>query len=284
VTPISTDHIFVVGDDSSGESDPHSTAFVIGKKTVLSCAHSLALASDSSKMSTRGKSFFVYVEDYWIQPSVSIGVDGKWNNDERIPVKLYKFHPDNDWALFVRADGNEFTSFAKIDMTPSTLPPRTLPNVSKPMVILHCPVGLLHNFTERCGEYTVSCNKTMNCVIQSQSSHHIYYEGSNLVRGSSGGAVQWVDSNLLFAMHCEVINEAMFDEEYQNKEIAYTSKLVISEDDPYPQVVNPPKKQKTCESETIRSLSGGNQGQGRAIIVSRFKRLIHYLEEIEQLP
>jgi len=35
LAPISTDHIFVLGDDSSGESEPHSTAIVIGKKTVL---------------------------------------------------------------------------------------------------------------------------------------------------------------------------------------------------------------------------------------------------------
>jgi hypothetical protein len=76
----------------------------------------------------------------------------------------------------------------------------------------------------------------------------------------------------------------MFDEEYQNKEIADTPKLIKSEDDPYPQVANPPKKQKSCESETIRSLSAGNQGQGRATIVSQFKRLMHYLEEIESLP
>jgi hypothetical protein len=153
-----------------------------------------------------------------------------------------------------------------------------------PEVIVQEAIKILQNFTERVGEYSVSCNKTMNCMIQSQSSHHIYYEGSSLVRGSSGGAVQWVDSNKLFAMHCEVINEALFDVEDQNKEIADTPKLVKSEDDPYPQVANPPKKQKTCESETIRSLSAGNQGQGRAIIVSQFKRLMHYLEEIESLP
>lgn len=85
-------------------------------------------------------------------------------------------------------------------------------------------------------------------------------------------------------MHCEVINEAKFDEDEENKEIADTPKIVKSEDDPYPQVTNPPKKQKTCESETIRSLSGGNQGQGCVIIVSQFKRLMHYLGEIESLP
>lgn len=67
----------------------------------------------------------------------------------------------------------------------------------------------------------------------------------------------------------------------KKKEIADTPKLVKSEDDPYQQVMNPPKRQKSCESETIRSLSGGNQGQGRAIIVAKFKRLMHYLHEIE---
>jgi hypothetical protein len=35
------------------------------------------------KKAQKEKSYFVYVEDYWIQPSVSIGVDGKWNDDGR---------------------------------------------------------------------------------------------------------------------------------------------------------------------------------------------------------
>ena len=282
--PISTDHIFVLGDDSDGYSNPHSTAIAVGKKAVLACAHSLALVDDPTKRSTKRKSYFIYVEDYWIQPRVSMSIDGKWNNNERIPIKLYKFHSDHDWALFVRIDGKEFTSFASIDMSPSTLPPHTLPNMSKPVVVLHCPVSLLLNFTEQVGEYTVSCNRKIDCMIQAQSSHHIYYEGTNLVRGSSGGAVQWADSNLLFAMHCEVINEAKFDEEEGKKEIADTPKLVKSEDDPYLQVAHPPKKQKFCESETIQSLSGGNQGQGRAIVLSKFKRLMHYLQEIESRP
>lgn len=282
--PILTDHIFVLGDDSKGFSEPHSTAIAVGKKAVLACAHSLALADDPSKRSTKRKSYFIYVEDYWIQPRVSIKSDGKWDDVGRIPIKLYKFHPDNDWALFVRVDGDEFTSFATIDSTPSTLPPNSLPNVRKPVALLHCPVSLLFNFTEQVGEYAVHCNSKEDFRIQTVSTHHIYYEGSSLVRGSSGGAVQWADSNLLFAMHCEVINEAKFDEDEENKEIADNPKLVKSEDDPYPSVTSPQKKQRTCESETIRSLSGGNQGQGRAIIVSQFKRLMHYITEIANLP
>ena len=144
-------------------------------------------------------------------------------------------------------------------------------------------MSLLQNFTQKVGEYAVSCNRKLDCIIQSQSTHHIFYDGSNLVRGSSGGAVQCADSDLLFAMHCELINEAEFDEEVEeSKEIAYSGKKVNSEDDPYPKVANPPKRPKTCDSETMRSLSRGNQGQGRAIIVSQFKRLMHYLREIEE--
>lgn len=179
--------------------------------------HSLALTNDPSKRSTRWKAYFIYVEDYWIQPKFSIDIDGKWNGDGRIPIKLYKFHPDNDWALFIRTDGNEFSSYATIDTFPSTLPPNTLPNVSSPVVILHCPVSLVLNFTNQVGGYTVSCNRKLDCMIQAQSSHHIYYESSNLVRGSSGGAVQWAGSNLLFTMHCEVINEAKYDEDEEKK-------------------------------------------------------------------
>jgi hypothetical protein len=47
----------VLGDDSSGDSEPHSTAIVIGKKTVLACAHSLALESDSSKKARKENLF-----------------------------------------------------------------------------------------------------------------------------------------------------------------------------------------------------------------------------------
>lgn len=33
--PISTDHIFVLGDDSRGIGEPHSTAIAVGKKRFL---------------------------------------------------------------------------------------------------------------------------------------------------------------------------------------------------------------------------------------------------------
>lgn len=280
--PITTDHIFVLGDDIEG---PHSTAIAIGKRSILGCAHSLSLTEDPVKRSTKRKQYFSYIEDYWIQPRVAIGSDGSWEKDGRILIKLYKFHPDNDWALFVRADGSEFSSFVTIDTSPSTLPVNSLPDVSKPFVILHCPVGLLHNYTDRVGEYALSCNRKVNCSIQSHSTHHVYYEGSNLVRGSSGGAIQWADSKLLFAMHCESANEIDFEEQEESSRIiADTKKLVRSEDSPYPTITNPPKKKKSCESETIRSLTGGNAGQGRGIILSQFKKLMYYFREIESNP
>lgn len=281
LTPISTDHIFVLGDDSSGNSIPHSTAIAIGKRTVLTCAHSLVLTADPSKRSTRKLSYFCYVEEYWIQSSVSIDSHGNVNHDGRIPLKLYKFNVDNDWALLERADGQEFTSFISIDTSPSGISLNTIPNVRRPFVLLHCPVSLLSNFTEQVGAYSVHCNFKEGFRIQGGSSHHIYYEGSNLVRGSSGGAIQWTDTNELFAMHFEVINEAEFDVDEVEKNIAVTAKQVTSEDDPYQKVANPPKKQKSCDSETLRSISGGNQGQGSAIIISRFKRLMHHYNELE---
>jgi hypothetical protein len=287
--PISTDHIYVLGDDSKGSSEPHSTAIAVGKKCVLACAHSLALIADASKRSTKSRQFLMYEDQYWIQPTISITQDGNCSDFGRIPIRLYKFHPDNDWALFVRDDGLEFSYFATIDTSPSMIPPNSLPNVRKPAVVLHCPVSLLNNFTDHVGEYMVNCNSKEDFRIQTVSSHHIYYDGGNLVRGSSGGGVHWIDSNLLFAMHTEVVNEAMFDEEEHKRDIAISPKQVTSEDYPYPEVAlsasnQATKRQKTCESETIRSLSGGNQGQGRAIIVSRFKRLMHYIAVIESTP
>lgn len=283
LTPISTDHIFILGDDSTGNSIPNSTAIAIGKRTVLTCAHSLVVVEDPSKRSTRNLSYLSYVEDYWIQSNVYIDSHGNVNNDGRISLKLYKFHADNDWALLERADGQEFSSFISIDTSPSDISLNAIPNVRRPFVLLHCPVSLLSNFTSQVGAYSVHCNFKEDFRIQGGSSHHIYYEGSNLVRGSSGGAIQWTDTKELFAMHCELINEAQFDEdeEERKKIIAVTPKQVTSEDDPYQKLDNPPKKQKSCDSETLRSICGGNQGQGSAIIISRFKRLMHYYQELE---
>jgi hypothetical protein len=272
----------VLGDDSEGSSKPRSTAIAVGKRTVLACAHSLNMAPDPKKRCKQPP--FVYVEDYWIQPRVSICSTGAWSNDDRISIRLYKFHPDHDWALFERTDGKEFSNYARIDTTPSSLPANVLPNLSRPMVLLHCPVkSLLKNYPTRVGEYATGCNRK-NCVIQSQSAHHIYYDGGNLVGGSSGGAVQWADTNELFAMHCGYSTEVEMDEEEITGVMTSTSKLVKSEDQTYEEVTTDiplTKKPRTCGSKTVRSLVGGNQGQGRAVIVSQCKKLMFYLNQIE---
>lgn len=78
--PVSADHMHVLGDDSKGDSEPHSTAIAIGKKCVLACAHSLALIEDSSKRSTKTKKFFMYEENYWIQPAAANTATGKYSD------------------------------------------------------------------------------------------------------------------------------------------------------------------------------------------------------------
>lgn len=242
----------------------------------MACAHSIAAIPDPTSRRRH-----VYVEDYWIQHRVSIGSDGQMVSDGRIPLKMVKFCTENDWVLFERADGNQFANFATIDRSPATISPdnNLLDLTNRYVHVLHCPVSLLNNFNERVGEYAVSCNQKLGCMIQSQSSHHIGYEGFGLVRGSSGGAVQLVESNELFAMHCELINDADFDEDVDERRFAHTSKET-SEDDP-PVAAPPAKKPKVCLSETVCSLTGGCQGQGRAIIVSKFKKLMQYLDQIE---
>jgi hypothetical protein len=87
----------MLGDDVDG---PHSSAIIIGRKTVLACAHSLGLVMDKKR---GGKPRYKYIEDYWIQPSFTKD-SGEFTTDNRVPLKLFKFHASNDWALLVRAD------------------------------------------------------------------------------------------------------------------------------------------------------------------------------------
>lgn len=231
----SFDHIYVLGDDSEGgRSVAHSTAIAVGRKTILACAHSLKLVDNPSKRAPGNKVSLKYEENYWIQPYVTV-TDGSIRNNGRIPIQLYKFYPYNDWALFQRTDGLEFTIFAEIDNEPADLPPRTMLNVRRPIVLLHCPVSLLRKFEGRRGEHTVNCNINEDVIVQAQSSHHLYYNRSNLVEGSLGGAIHWLENNKLVAMHCELVNEALFDEDDKlPKEIAATPKQVNREDVTYP--------------------------------------------------
>jgi hypothetical protein len=87
-------------------------------------------------------------------------------------------------------------------------------------------------------------------------------------------------------MHIEAINEAEYDvDEDAEMRIAHTDKRVSSEDGPHPPTVSgsaPPAKKLTVESETIASLAGGNNGMGSALIICKFPRLLHYIDELEK--
>ena len=267
----------VLGDDQDG---PHSSAIIIGRRTVLACAHSLGLLVDKSQKNTKTLTHFKYLEDYWIQPSFTRNVTGELTTDNRIPLKLYKFHVSNDWALLVRADDNYFAAdeMASIDQSP-ILQPSGLTQMEA--VGLHCPVSLKSAIT-RAEEFSVGC-MTSSVRIQTHSNHHVKYKGRDLCRGSSGGGI-YVSSNLVLGMHVEAINETDYDADAVERVIANTGNRVFSEDKPYLQIEtsNPPATKKMkIDSETIASLAGGNNGLGSAIIICKFSRLMHYIEELE---
>ena len=43
------------------------------------------------------------------------------------------------------------------------------------------------------------------------------------------------------------------------------------------------KKVKLCDSETIASLAGGNNGLGSALIIAKFPKLLFYIKQAEEL-
>jgi hypothetical protein len=271
----------ILGDDEEG---PHSTAIIVGRRTVIACAHSLGLLVDKTKKSSRTTSYCVYQEDYWIQPSFTKNVKGEFTDDNRIPLKLSKFNVDNDWAVFVRADKEFFADdeIASIDLSPILQPLRVL--VHKQAIVLHCPVSLKAGIT-KAKEYSLGC-QIASVRIQSQSTHHVKYEGRDFCRGSSGGGIYVQNSTSVLGMHIEAINEADYDgEENKKVVIAPTDKRVDSEDSPYEliETTDPPAAKKMkCESDTVASIAGGNNGLGSAIIICKFPRLMHYIREQEK--
>lgn len=274
--------IRVLGDDISG---PHSTAIIIGKIAVVGCAHSLLLVEDTAFRTTKTTKYKKYLEEYWIQTDVTRNSKGEVTADNRIPIRLYKFNPDNDWALFVRDDDKSFeeSEIATIDRSPLTA--LDAPLVFRDAAVLHCPVSLFAGI-EKANEFKVGCN--LSAVhIQNESSHHIKYEGQNLVRGSSGGGVFIKPNNSVLGIHMECINEVDFDADDSVKSItAKTDKRVSSEDNPYAPIdkdsnEQPPKRLKS-ESETVASLAGGNNGFGSALIICKYARLLHYIDTLNQ--
>lgn len=270
--------IRVLGDNITG---PHSTAIIVGRKTIVACAHSLDLITDENKRNTKAKTHFKYLEDYWIQSQFTLDVTGSVTIEERIPIKLYKFHVDNDWALFVRNDGFFAESeIATIDISLLNKPELVL-NHSK-AIVLHCPVSLMSGI-KKVGEFSVACN-TASVTIQNHSTHHVKYEARDLCRGSSGGGVYVYPISSVLGIHSEAIREVDYDEDLNEKTIEHTSKRVASEEFPYKEFVSsepPMKKKLKSDSETIASVAGGNNGLGSALILCKFGKLMHYIKEIE---
>lgn len=280
ILAVNKEHIFILGDDQTDEygveNGPHSTAFAIGKKLVIGCAHSLTLVLTGN--STRKKKEYQYNEDYWIQNVISKHVNGSVSSDDRIPLKLYKFHVKNDWALFLRHDELEFGYFPQIETLTATV-------THAPANLLHCPVSLLHQM-QYSQEFSLSCNISA-VTIQNQSTHHLKYSGESPCRGSSGGALHLGNSNKVVGMHLEAVREVDYEEVDNPKTILDSNKRTSSEDFPYipfSSSAPPSKKQKNCDSETVASLAGGNNGLGSSLIISMFSRLMHYIKEQNSLP
>lgn len=284
---LNTSCVRVLGDDVIG---PHSTAIIVGRKTVIGCAHSLGLVTDPDTSDSRRMKHLKYVEDYWIQERVTKDLRGECVNENRIALKLYKFHVDNDWALFERCDGKFFQQLeiALIDKT--LLTTTSISYLRGNATVLHCPVALFAAI-RRVGEYSIGCDQS-DVRIQGQSSHHLKYEGRDLTKGSSGGAVFMASSNYLLGMHVEAILETEFEEAPNSSvetKIAHTDKKSASgEPVPYPEIEDsnvkdaPNAKKANCESDTVASLAGGNNGRGSALIICKFPKLLQHIDALEK--
>ena len=204
--------------------------------------------------------------------------------DDRIPLELYKFHVDNDWALLTRSDGLLFqeSEIAIIDKTPVTEPDKVLSDA----VVLHCPVSTLKTGITKCGGFTIECQRSAVNILK-ESIHHVKYQGSAFCRGSSGGGVYVKPSTAVLGIHLEAVKETDFDIDDidTTKCIAETKKRVTSEDDPYPicysGVIMPEKKKMKVDSGSVASRAGGINGLGSALILCKNPRLMHYFQEIE---
>jgi hypothetical protein len=224
---------------------------------------------------------YKYLEDYWIQSRVSRDTAGMYTSQDRITIKLQKFHQENDWALFTRVDSNEFdvSERAVIDESLLTDPRKVL--VFSDVIVLHCPVSLVQG-VKRAEEFSIGCQMA-RVTIQTQSTHHLKYNGNQLCRGSSGGGIFVYPSNLLIGMHSEAILESDYDEDVNAMQnITDSSKRVKSEDNPYEEIVqNGPQKKIKSDSETVASLAGGNNGLGSGLIICQFPRLMVYIRRLD---
>jgi hypothetical protein len=264
----------VLGDDTAG---PHSTAIVVGSKTVIACANSLNPVRHKEGEPLR------YLENYWIQDRFTRMGDGTITVEKRVPISLYKYNDQNDWAVFSRSDGGRFplSEIAAIDKTALADPSEDL--LYSDAIVAHCPVALGEGIMQAT-EFSVGCQVSA-VHIQSQSSHHIKYEGRDVVRGSSGGAVFVYPSAGVIGMHTEAIHEVEWSAMAGPEEaIEHGGKRSSSDNPPYEPIQTVPEpavKKRRILSETVASLAGGNGGMGSALVLCKFPRLLHYIKECE---
>lgn len=258
-------------------NEPHSTAIIVGPRCVISCAHSLRLLDDpNSKTRSTSTVNKLIGDDYWIASSVARNATGEYHPEKVVLLKLYKFNQWNDWAIFLRCDGQTFSSqeIATIDTNVNS----ELNYVDTRAQIIQCPVAFRGPSSSRPGD-SIHAWRT-KITIQSQSDNHFRYEASNLPRGSSGGAVFVYPSLKVIAMH----QEAFYEVECNDDEpdiIMKSDKRVESEENTEEMFEPEAKKlKKANDSETVKSLSGGNCGQGSAIILRNCSRLIHYVNKL----
>lgn len=215
------------------------------------------------------------IEKYWIQSSVTLNKQGKPVAKDRIQLELYKFNLTNDWALLIRSDGKLFepSEITPVDRDPTS-------QLFRDAVVLHCPVKLLMKM-EKANEFSISCNKS-SVTIQNESSHHVKYDKHpTIVKGSSGGGVYVSPSTAVVGMHIEAISENDYSPPEESKKYSQTDKRVDSEEVPYEKMKGK-KAAIPTDSETAASAAEGTNGYGSALIFCKFKRLMHYFDEIEK--
>ena len=256
--------------------EPHSTAIIVGPRCVISCAHSLNMINDPDSKSAANK---LIGDDYWIATSVAIDKTGKCHPENVVLLKLYKFNQWNDWAIFRRCDDQTFSS--KEIVTIDTNVNAELNYLDTRAQVIQCPVAFRNPSSCRPGD-SINAWRT-RITIQSQSKNHLLYEAASLSRGASGGAVFVYPSLKLIAMHQETFYEVEYSCNASTINMM-SDKRVDSEERTEESFELEAKKQKKAnDSETVKSLSGGNSGQGSATILRNCSRLMHYVNEINSV-
>jgi hypothetical protein len=215
--------------------------------------------------------------------------DGKFTDQGRVPVKLLKFHVENDWALFWRDDGNEFPAedIAQIDRDVNGQDLVKLENGC----LIHCPVSLIRQMS-RAGEFNIGPHLT-KVTVQDQSTHHVRYSTADTTGGSSGGAVFVYPSGLLKCIHTEFIGEdpPAESELVVKEEITPSNKRTDSEEVPYNDFdagKGPEAKKPKVETFSESNFSGldrrpTNHGFASGFIVASHPRLMHYIDHFNSL-